>query len=105
MKKYWTVLIVLLLLATFLAACASSATTQPAASQPTASGGGGVAAADGKTLLEQRCTTCHSLERVTREGGNADHWTRTVNQMVQKGANLTAEEQKILVAYLAETYK
>lgn len=100
MKKYWTALIVFLILAAFLAACTSSATTQP-----TASGGAAASAADGKTLLEQRCTTCHSLERVTGEGGNADHWTRTVNQMVQKGANLTAEEQKILVAYLAETYK
>jgi len=104
MKKLWISMIILVVLAGFLAACAGPAATQPAATQPPASGGA-AAAVDGKTLLEQRCVSCHSLDRATRSRGNADQWNRTVNDMVNKGAQLTADEQKVLVAYLAETYK
>ncbi len=60
---------------------------------------------DGATLLQDRCTPCHDLNKVEREKLTQDQWQQTVSDMVQKGAVLNAEEQQTLVTYLAETYK
>jgi mono/diheme cytochrome c family protein len=59
---------------------------------------------DGAVLLNDRCTICHSLDRVTSLKNSADQWTRIVSRMIQNGAQLTPAEQKILVNYLAKTY-
>jgi mono/diheme cytochrome c family protein len=58
----------------------------------------------GETLLEERCSTCHGTDRVTQASKTQEEWDQTVTNMVEKGAELTAEEQEVLVAYLAETY-
>ena len=60
--------------------------------------------ADGATLLSQRCSVCHSSDRVTLFRLSADQWNQVVSIMVQHGAQLTSDEQKVLVAYLAKTY-
>jgi cytochrome c5 len=104
-----TVLLTAILLVTLgmmLAACGSKAkstATQPSApaQQPAvapASGG------NGEALLNDRCTKCHSLERVTSAKKSASDWQKTVTRMVGNGAILTSEEQKVLVDYLAKTY-
>jgi hypothetical protein len=59
---------------------------------------------DGKTLVEERCTRCHGLETVTGASKTKEEWQTTVERMVGKGANLDAEEQEIVIDYLAETY-
>jgi cytochrome c5 len=107
-----TVLLTIVLLVTLgllLAACGSKAkstATQPAAAQPPA-GNPTVApstAGGGEALLNERCTKCHSLGRVTSAKKTAADWENTVTRMVGKGASLTSEEQKVLVEYLAKTY-
>jgi DnaJ-class molecular chaperone len=67
-----------------------------------ACGGGG--GKDAAVLLEERCTECHGLDRVTSQSKTASEWATTVANMVEKGANLTEAEQETLVDYLAETY-
>jgi cytochrome c5 len=102
-----TILIMLVLLVTLgmvLTACGSKSTpaaTQPAVSQPTTAPAAG---SDGQALLNDRCTKCHSLERVTSAHKSADQWSQTVTRMVSKGAILTTAEQQVLVDYLAKTY-
>ena len=59
---------------------------------------------DGAALLEERCATCHGLDRTTSARKTREQWEQTVTRMVAKGAELNAEEQDILIAYLAETY-
>lgn len=59
----------------------------------------------GETLLSERCTACHGLERITSAKQDADGWKATVDRMISKGAVLTAEEAQVLVEYLAEKYK
>jgi cytochrome c5 len=61
-------------------------------------------AGDGAALLAERCTVCHGLDRVTSAQKTREQWEQTVARMVGKGAELNEEEQKILIAYLAETY-
>jgi cytochrome c5 len=59
---------------------------------------------DGKTLLEERCTTCHTLTRVTSAHKTVDEWRTAVLRMVNKGAVLDDSEQETLITYLAQTY-
>jgi hypothetical protein len=59
---------------------------------------------DGETLLEERCTECHGLERTTSAQKNRTEWDDTVTRMVNRGAELNEDEKGVLVDYLAETY-
>ncbi|MCS7259460.1 MAG: ABC transporter substrate-binding protein, partial [Anaerolineae bacterium] len=59
----------------------------------------------GAVLLQERCTKCHNLRRVETAKKTAEEWQKTVERMVSKGAQLSAEEQKVLIEYLAATYK
>ena len=59
---------------------------------------------DGKTLVEERCTECHGLDRTTEASKTKEEWQTTVERMVSKGTDLNTEEQEIVIEYLAETY-
>jgi cytochrome c5 len=60
---------------------------------------------DGKTLLEERCTACHTLDRVESASKSAGGWGLNVREMVGKGAELNASEQEVLIEYLSITYR
>jgi len=55
-------------------------------------------------LLEERCTACHSLDRVTAKSATAEEWEQIVARMVSKGAVLDDEEATLLIEYLTQTY-
>ncbi len=93
------VTVLVLLLA--LSACTSST---PPAAEATATLSSGEATADGATLLQERCTQCHGLDKVKNEQLSPERWETIVQQMINRGAKLNADEQKVLVDYLAETY-
>jgi len=59
---------------------------------------------DGKTLLVQRCNGCHSSSIVSQLRGTADQWAGLVDAMVQNGADLNPQEEKVLAGYLAQKY-
>jgi hypothetical protein len=63
-----------------------------------------VIAIDGETLLQERCTVCHTLDRVMRAGHSALGWEQTVDRMMKRGAELNDEERTALIDYLAQTY-
>lgn len=69
-----------------------------------ACGGAEQPAIDGETLLEERCSECHSLTRVTNQEMTRAEWEQTVTRMVEMGAQLSDEEKTVLVDYLAENY-
>jgi cytochrome c5 len=71
----------------------------------TASGTSSTTAIDGKTLLNTRCISCHTLAKVVNAKGTADQWKRQVDQMVQRGAVLSSDEETVLVQYLAANFK
>ena len=83
-----------------------SPTTEPTIeSSPAASDSSGtVASLNGDTLLDTRCTTCHSLDRVTSKSKTLEEWKTTVERMIGKGANLAEDEKEFLIQYLAESY-
>jgi hypothetical protein len=60
---------------------------------------------DGETLLNERCNSCHTLDRIEKSKKSGGDWERTVAIMVNKGARLENDEQAILIDYLTETYR
>jgi cytochrome c5 len=75
-------------------------TEAPAEEAPTAQPPAG----DGAALLEERCTDCHGLDRTTSARKTREEWEQTVVRMVGKGAQLTKDEQAVLIDYLTATY-
>jgi len=69
-----------------VAGCAPQAT--PEASNP------------GAALLERRCSVCHTLERIDSAQKDEAGWNSTIDRMRNKGAVVSEQEQKDLVAYL-----
>lgn len=59
---------------------------------------------EGEVLLEERCTGCHSLDRVEAAEKPREEWAATVDRMVGYGAQLSEDERGILIDYLVETY-
>jgi cytochrome c5 len=78
-----------------LAPATSTSTVPPAASP----------GLDGAALVAERCTVCHSIERIQNAAKTRDVWEDTVKRMIGKGANLSSDEKDIVINYLAETYK
>jgi cytochrome c5 len=109
MNKHILVTLVVFSLSLLLIACGDSAPVQEPAVAPTEVQQeeeltAPLPVADGAVLLEERCASCHGLDRVMREEKSHDEWTQTVTRMVAKGAVLDEDEQATLVNYLAETY-
>jgi cytochrome c5 len=86
----------LIAVAAALASCKSNTAGPAATSAP--------AAADGAALLQERCTVCHSADRITQARKTSTEWDTTVTRMIDKGAQLNSEEKTVLVDYLAATY-
>ncbi|MGD2164920.1 MAG: hypothetical protein PVH50_05255 [Anaerolineae bacterium] len=90
------IIVLLVVAASLVSACGGTGSDQPAAEEPMD--------IDGETLLQERCTECHTLDRVTGAAKSQTGWEQTVTRMVGRGAELSEEEQAILVDHLAETY-
>ena len=54
-----------------------------------------------QTLLQDRCTSCHGLDKVDAERTDHAGWTEIVDRMVGMGAVLTDAERTDLIEYLA----
>ncbi len=60
---------------------------------------------DGEALLEERCTDCHSLDRVAQRSYTREQWENTVDRMIDRhGAELDDEEREVVLDYLVENY-
>lgn len=53
-----------------------------------------------KALVEKECSKCHTLGRVNKASKNTAAWEKTVDRMIQKGANIKTEEKDAVIKYL-----
>jgi len=99
-----TVLLLFVLLAALLvpllAACGTKADPPTTNTDPS----GATSTLDGKVLVEQTCSQCHPLSRVTQARKTERGWRDTVQRMVSYGAPLNQEEEQVVIQYLAKTY-
>jgi mono/diheme cytochrome c family protein len=66
--------------------------------------GGAGMALDGDALVNERCTVCHTRERIDSKDKDEAGWTATVDRMIGNGAQLSDEERAAVIQYLTETH-
>src|SRR5512135_3640351 len=88
--------LVIVMAGTFLSSCSSSSSAKSNTSSSTSAS----SASAGQALMQERCSLCHSLSRVTSAHKTADEWKATVDRMILRGAPLSAQEEQTLVEYL-----
>ena len=59
---------------------------------------------DGKAIATENCQACHKLTNLTKAHKNLDDWKETVQTMIDRGANVPADQVDILVQYLAKNF-
>jgi len=58
----------------------------------------------GLDLINQRCIFCHNTAQIFSQHKSPEAWSATVEQMANRGAEVSPEEMKIIVDYLAKNY-
>ena len=58
----------------------------------------------GLDLINQRCIFCHNTVQVFSQRKTAEAWSATIEQMANRGAEVSPEEMKVIVDYLAKNY-
>ena len=64
----------------------------------------GPPAGAGLDLINQRCVFCHNSAQIFSQHKTAAAWAATVDQMANRGAEVSPEEMKTIVDYLAKNY-
>ena len=59
---------------------------------------------EGRKLLQRVCGGCHKLDMVTSRRLTKEIWTKTVQAMVDKGADASDEEFSAVIEYLSKYY-
>lgn len=58
----------------------------------------------GKDAVENTCTDCHSLQRITNQRLNEEGWNGIVREMIENGASINPDDIKVIVNYLAKNF-
>jgi len=58
----------------------------------------------GLDLINQRCAFCHNSAQIFSQHKSAAAWAATVDQMANRGAEVSPEEMKTIVDYLSKNY-
>ena len=58
----------------------------------------------GEKVLNASCTGCHDLRPVQTSAKSKDEWNDTVQNMLQKGADVSDADLPVLVDYLTDAY-
>jgi cytochrome c5 len=93
MKRYLLIALLVLALLTVV-----GCKKEPPAPAPTPGEATGL---DGAAILQEKCTVCHSLERVEAAQYDDVGWEQVIERMREKGADLTDDEATALAEYLS----
>ncbi len=55
---------------------------------------------EGKAMVTNVCTTCHSLGNIVNTRGDRDEWEQTVNDMIARGAQIFPDEMETIVLFV-----
>ena len=59
----------------------------------------------GKDLVMRACVKCHNLKIITTKRASEEEWTRSVDNMVNRGAVLSDDEADEVIDYLSHNFK
>lgn len=72
---------------------------------PPAPAGNALPDGPGKPIVERACVGCHSLKVIVSKKASRDDWSKVVNEMVTRGADLSDDEIDKVVEYLSTNFK
>jgi virginiamycin B lyase len=58
----------------------------------------------GKDIVQQACSSCHSLDRFTHSGYSPEEWKTVIAMMKNVGAPLTPDQVPVVTAYLTKNF-
>jgi mono/diheme cytochrome c family protein len=58
----------------------------------------------GRALVAAQCASCHTLDEALSKRTTADRWLLTVQQMIDRGAPITAPDAAAISTYLGEYF-
>jgi cytochrome c5 len=58
----------------------------------------------GEQILKDSCLSCHDLKPIAQQFMDKDEWEELIAMMLQRGAKLTAEDEPVLIDYLARKH-
>lgn len=105
MTRFVLAVFALVLLVTLVAGCSTPAatpTSPPPTEPPTTAATSTVH--QGQALVAERCSVCHTLDRVTSSRKTQAEWDLTVQRMIASGARVSAAERPIVVDYLSQAF-
>jgi cytochrome c5 len=53
-----------------------------------------------KALIDERCSPCHSVSIVYNSSYSQSQWSTVFDQMIARGANVSADEKTIMIDWL-----
>ena len=59
---------------------------------------------EGRLIVEDVCSVCHSVDMVTARGRSREEWQAVVDMMIGQGAPLHDDEIEPVVRYLSENF-
>ena len=60
---------------------------------------------NGKSIVLEKCTVCHDLKRVRQHLASPEEWADTLNSMENEGLQLSDEEFRAVLIYLARNFR
>jgi hypothetical protein len=54
----------------------------------------------GEILITEKCSGCHSTERVFQANYDSEGWSNVIDRMVNKGADVNPEEKDLIIDWL-----
>jgi competence protein ComEA len=58
----------------------------------------------GKSIVQEKCASCHVLKVVTSKRASKQEWSRLVDQMISRGADVDDDDVPTVVAYLSKNF-
>ena len=86
--KFLWVTVVIILAVGILAACTQYEDT-PSADK-----------SEAEILIDERCSTCHSANKVYSENLSQEEWSDVFDDMIAKGADVSEAEKTIMIDWL-----
>ncbi len=65
---------------------------------------GGTGDMPARKLIDQRCSICHSTERIFSTTHSVQEWNVIIDRMIRHGATLDSSEKNVIKNYLFNEY-
>lgn len=92
MKKWILTALMLVMVILVIAACAQSAPSIPEVEEEDLE--------SAEALIIERCSGCHSADKVFQEDYDREGWEDIFADMIRKGADVNEEEQTLMIDWL-----